>query len=318
MLRIRFHGRGGQGMKTASRIVGTAAFRQGYYAQDSPVYGAERRGAPIIAFTRFDSRPVLERGIVTAPDVVVVADASLLDDPLVRPLQGLSKTGLVLLNSTSAPELPAGIVRDFTGTALTHTGSISALSVALGAAAAKLANLELRFVDEAVREELAQLKLDSALLEKNLSLAKACFGEVPTAGALCEAQARQRAASGDERPGWSAKRKRDSAQHQEIAAPTEVRLVSPTYDGAWAGTASVAASPNTPLRKTGDWRVMRPVIDLERCTHCWICFVNCPDGAISLGTADAPQIDYGVCKGCLICAEECPIDAIDSIREGVR
>jgi len=44
-------------MKTASRIVGTAAFGQGYYAQDSPVYGAERRGAPMIAFTRFHSRP---------------------------------------------------------------------------------------------------------------------------------------------------------------------------------------------------------------------------------------------------------------------
>ena len=45
MLRIRFHGRGGQGMKTASRIVGTAAFHEGYYAQDAPIYGAERCGA---------------------------------------------------------------------------------------------------------------------------------------------------------------------------------------------------------------------------------------------------------------------------------
>lgn len=51
MLRIRFHGRGGQGMKTASRIVGTAAFSEGRDAQDAPVYGAERRGAPMVAFT---------------------------------------------------------------------------------------------------------------------------------------------------------------------------------------------------------------------------------------------------------------------------
>jgi len=292
MLRIRFHGRGGQGMKTASRIVGTAAFRQGYYAQDSPVYGAERRGAPMIAFTRFDSRPVRERGIVTAPDLIVVVDASLLDDPLVRPVQGLSKTGSVLLNSTSAPELPAAVVRDFTGTALTHTGSTSALSVALGAAAAKLANLELRFVEEAVCEELAQLKLDSTRLQKNLTLARACFEDITPPVGLPE--------------------------FDDVEPSSQVRIVIPTYDGAWAGTASVAASPNTPLRKMGDWRVMRPVIDLQRCTHCWICFVNCPDGAITLGTADAPQIDYGVCKGCLICAEECPIDAIDFLREGVR
>jgi 2-oxoacid:acceptor oxidoreductase delta subunit (pyruvate/2-ketoisovalerate family) len=61
---------------------------------------------------------------------------------------------------------------------------------------------------------------------------------------------------------------------------------------------------------------MRPVIDPERCTHCWICFVHCPDGAIALDVADAPQIDYSVCKGCLICFEECPIRAIETIREG--
>jgi pyruvate ferredoxin oxidoreductase gamma subunit len=73
--------------------------------------------------------------------------------------------------------------------------------------------------------------------------------------------------------------------------------------------------PNTPLRKTGDWRVMRPVIDLSRCTRCWICFVNCPDGAIALTAENVPQIDYSVCKGCMLCAEECPIHVIESVRE---
>lgn len=277
-------------MKTASRIVGTAAFRQGYDAQDSPVYGAERRGAPMIAFTRFDVGPVLERGMVTAPDLVGIADASLIDDPLVRPLQGLSPTGLVLLNSTSAPELSEAVVGDFTGLALSHVGSTSALSVALGSAAAKLANLELRFVEEAVIRELAQLKLDDARLEKNLNLARTCFSAVSAPVNFRRSDLKQ--------------------------SSLEVRVVMPAYDGPWAGTASVAAAPNTLLRKTGDWRVMRPVIDLDHCTHCWICFVNCPDGAITLNTAGAPQIDYGVCKGCLICAEECPIDAIGSMREG--
>ena len=294
MLRIRFHGRGGQGMKTASRILGTAAFRQGYYAQDSPVYGAERRGAPMIAFTRFDACPVLERGMVAAPDVVVIADASLLDDPLVHPLQGFSSSGSVLLNSTSESQLPTAIVRDFTGLALTHTGSTSALSVALGAATEKLANLELGCVEDAIREELAPLKLDSIRLQKNLNLARACFAETPTVGKLGERLV------------------------SSPTAPTGLSVVSPVYEGSWRGTPSVAAPANTALRKTGDWRVMRPSIDLERCTHCWICFLNCPDGAITLGVADTPQIDYGVCKGCLICAEECPIDAIASVREGVR
>ncbi|ODS30552.1 MAG: 2-ketoisovalerate ferredoxin reductase subunit gamma/delta [Candidatus Scalindua rubra] len=62
--RIRFHGRGGQGMKTASRIVSTASFLEGFFVQDCPVYGAERRGAPIMAFTRLSKEPILERGII--------------------------------------------------------------------------------------------------------------------------------------------------------------------------------------------------------------------------------------------------------------
>ena len=52
MFRIRFHGRGGQGIKTASRILGSAFFRQGFEVQDAPVYGAERRGAPVFAYVR--------------------------------------------------------------------------------------------------------------------------------------------------------------------------------------------------------------------------------------------------------------------------
>jgi pyruvate ferredoxin oxidoreductase gamma subunit len=280
-------------MKTASRIVGTAAFRQGYYAQDSPVYGAERRGAPMIAFARFDSRPILERGMVASPDLVVVADASLLDDPLVRPLQGLPANGRVLINCTRPVQSPAAVALDFTGLALTHAGSTFALSVALGSGAAKLAGLDLAFVEQAVSEELQALRLAGPRIEKNVDLARACFGAV------------------------SASVKALSVPHQQQTAPTEIHLITPAYDGSWAGTASVASSPNTPTRKTGDWRVRRPVIDLERCTHCWICFANCPDGAITLGAADMPQIDYGVCKGCLICAEECPIDAIETPRETV-
>ena len=88
MLRIRFHGRGGQGMKTASRIVGSAAFQAGFVVQDAPVYGAERRGAPLAAFTRMARQSILERGAITHPDLVVVADDTLLTDPAAQPEAG--------------------------------------------------------------------------------------------------------------------------------------------------------------------------------------------------------------------------------------
>jgi pyruvate ferredoxin oxidoreductase gamma subunit len=278
MLRIRFHGRGGQGVKTASRIVGTAAFRQGYFAQDSPVYGAERRGAPVVAFTRFDSRPILERGFVLSPDLLVVADESLVGDVQIRVLEGVTSRTLVLINSPGR--------HDLTELALRFTGSTSSLSVALGAAA-KLAGIEKKFVEEAVREELGGLGVVPARLETNMKLAAASFD--------------------------AAKPFAEPETATESQQPT--LLVIPTYAGPWLGTASVASNANTPLRNTGDWRVIRPVIDFERCTHCWICFENCPDGAILLNEHDVPEINYGVCKGCLICVEECPIHGIKAVRE---
>ena len=89
MLRVSFHGRGGQGAKVASRVLGTAAFIEGYYAQDFPLYGAERRGAPIASFTRISREPVLERGIIAEPDIVIVMDETLLDDKMANPLSGV-------------------------------------------------------------------------------------------------------------------------------------------------------------------------------------------------------------------------------------
>jgi len=81
MYRIRFHGRGGQGIKMASRVLGTALFRAGFKVQDAPKYGAERRGAPIFSYVRADQHPINERGQIYSPDLVVVADDTLLAYP---------------------------------------------------------------------------------------------------------------------------------------------------------------------------------------------------------------------------------------------
>jgi pyruvate ferredoxin oxidoreductase gamma subunit len=229
---------------------------------------------------------------VQSPDLIAIADASLLEDPLVRPLEGLLSSGTILVNATQSMDSIAAqraYVHDFTGLALHHTDSASALSVALGVGAARLAGLDRPFIERAVLDELHQLKLDAARIEKNLELARACFDELPASATQPRVL---------------------PSVHAEITS-----VITPVYKGSWTGTASVASSPNTALRKTGDWRVMRPLIDADRCTRCWVCFVNCPDGAITLGPSDLPWIDYGVCKGCLICAEECPIDAIATVRE---
>lgn len=92
MIQIRFHGRGGHGVKTASRILGTAAFLHGYEAQDFQIYGAERRGAPVVAYTRIADHPILMRGPITEPDCVIIADETLLTNGPDGPLSGAALT----------------------------------------------------------------------------------------------------------------------------------------------------------------------------------------------------------------------------------
>ena len=103
MTEIRIHGRGGQGMKTASRILGRAFFNEGYTVQDAPRYGAERRGAPIFAYVRASRAPIYERGIIQQPDCIVVVDDTLMPVPAAAILQGCGQKTLVLIIS----DLPA-------------------------------------------------------------------------------------------------------------------------------------------------------------------------------------------------------------------
>jgi pyruvate ferredoxin oxidoreductase gamma subunit len=81
---------------------------------------------------------------------------------------------------------------------------------------------------------------------------------------------------------------------------------------------SLRTAATSALRTTDGWRVNRPVIERERCTRCFLCFVLCPEGAIRLDAADYPVVDYDHCKGCLVCATECPPHAIAEVREPVR
>ena len=183
MLRIRFHGRGGQGMKTASRILGSAAFHAGLVVQDSPVYGAERRGAPMAAFTRIARESIHERGAIARPDLVVVADDSLLSDPAAQPLAGCDGASTVLVNSTrdeTALRSVAGsiarlLVADFTTLVLQTTQTLASLSTALGVIAARLVGLTLADALAGLDEELGVTRLTDQRKAANLQLAQAAY-----------------------------------------------------------------------------------------------------------------------------------------------
>ena len=102
MIGIRIHGRGGQGAVTASRLLADASYRDGKFSQAIPMYGTERRGAPLVAYVRIDDVRVRERELVHEPDVVIVLDPLLSKKQSVA--SGLKKGGLLILNSSLPPE----------------------------------------------------------------------------------------------------------------------------------------------------------------------------------------------------------------------
>ncbi len=103
MKEIRWHGRGGQGGFTAARLLGMAAsqYKQ-YYAQAFPSFGPERRGAPVLGFTRIDDKPIYDHSKVYTCDYVVVLDQSLLE--VVDVKAGLKQGGVLLINTSEQSE----------------------------------------------------------------------------------------------------------------------------------------------------------------------------------------------------------------------
>ena len=67
--------------------------------------------------------------------------------------------------------------------------------------------------------------------------------------------------------------------------------------------------------KTGNWRSIRPVHIPEKCIHCHLCWIACPDSAVKVKDGKFEKIDYDYCKGCGICAHECPKDALEMVPE---
>jgi len=97
MQEIRWHGRGGQGTKTAALLLAETVIEEGKYAQGFPEYGPERMGAPVRAYNRIDNKPIRLYCQIKKPGIVVVLDETLLD--VVDPADGLREEGTVLINT---------------------------------------------------------------------------------------------------------------------------------------------------------------------------------------------------------------------------
>jgi pyruvate ferredoxin oxidoreductase gamma subunit len=178
MYQVRLHGRGGQGVVTAAELLALAAFDGGHEAQALPSFGPERTGAPVVSYCRIDhGRPIRTHEPITAPDAVLVFDATLLHH--VDVLAGLRPGGLVLLNSSRPPGelgLPADVAahtlpaNELAGAT---TGRPLGNTCLLGAFAALTGVITL----DALERALAG-RFRPAVAEGNVAAARAGFAQV--------------------------------------------------------------------------------------------------------------------------------------------
>ena len=113
LVEIRWHGRGGQGAKTASLLLADAAFNTGKYIQGFPEYGPERMGAPLTAYNRISTAPITIHSNIYEPDYVVVVDDTLLE--AVDVTAGLKKTGGIVINTTKSAEYLHQVLKGYEG-----------------------------------------------------------------------------------------------------------------------------------------------------------------------------------------------------------
>jgi len=270
---VVFYGRGGQGIKTAGRILGRALFESGYHVQDFPIYGAERRGAPVYSYVAAAPEEVLQRGAPSSADITVVVDKSLLGN--------LSPSGIGIVNWGA--EIPGMLSVDMTSeVAGLSPGAISA--VAAGAAAAVIINLP---VDKLLIGIEKEVKANKEALEAEERAAIKTYWKIRKSPLP---------------PPIIAPKKED---HLILLQPEEPSLSTPV----------ITAKGTSVLRKTGQWRLVRPLVDREACKACFLCYLTCPEGSIQLDDQEKPLIDYDNCKGCMICQNVCPFKAIRGVPE---
>lgn len=178
MIEVRIHGRGGQGNVVAAYLLATAAIDEGHFGQAFPAFGAERRGAPVVAFVRIADRTLRRRNQVLQPDFLIIQDRALLKVPGV--LDGLRPGGGILVN-TSLDAVTLGeqlghevVTLPATQLAKTHLGRPVPNTALLAAFLALTEMLPMSALTGALGQ-----KFRGDILERNLRLIEAAAQQVP-------------------------------------------------------------------------------------------------------------------------------------------
>ncbi len=171
MTEILWHGRGGQGAFTAARLLGDAySLKDNAFALAFPSFGPERRGAPIRAFTKLDTKPIGNRSEITRSNYSIFLDDTLFNEKSFRELK---QNGIILLNTKKTFEDPRVITLDGDGIAARILGLPITNTILLGAFAAVSREITLEDINKAIRQTMPK-----RLHEKNIAAVKAAFEEV--------------------------------------------------------------------------------------------------------------------------------------------
>jgi pyruvate ferredoxin oxidoreductase gamma subunit len=292
---VRFHGRGGQGAVMAAQALAVAASHDGYSAIAFPFFGAERRGAPVLAFARFGQERLRARTQVYEPHFVVVLDESLIET--VDVLAGLRPGGAVVVNTTRSPDhlvlskAAKAATVDATSIALKYTKQAAVNTALLGAFAKATGLITLEGVEIGIREVFGR-RLSKEIAARNVDAARAAY----------EATRLGQADDGRVYP--------KSLKWLPTVQELPPGLATPAMDTP-SGPVGVGSSL---ANRTGGWRVSKPILDPSKCTNCLLCWFYCPDASIER-LDKVVEIRYDYCKGCGVCAAICVPKAIVMERE---
>ncbi|MDD1771918.1 MAG: 2-oxoacid:acceptor oxidoreductase family protein [Methanomassiliicoccales archaeon] len=299
MFEVRFHGRGGQGAVMAAQTLAEAAVIEGYHAHAFPFFGAERRGAPVMAFARIDDKKISIKSQVYEPDLLIVLDESLLDiEPVAR---GMKKDGKAVINTRKLPmELDLGIEVDCatvnaTSIALEFLKAPIVNTAILGAVAKATGIVSMDSMNKAIRNRFGE-KFGEAAANANIGAAAAAYEQ--TVIGRCKGK-RPLKAKREWLPDWD-------------QLPMGTALSEGSIDAVMVGPGGARQN------LTGTWRVQTPRYDKEKCVRCLRCWFSCPEGCIKRDEDDHVHWDLNYCKGCGICAQVCPVKAIDMIKGGQK
>jgi pyruvate ferredoxin oxidoreductase gamma subunit len=265
-------GRGGDGVVLASQILADTFARAGFWVQSFPEFKAERRGAPISAFLRWDEQPIHRRYKVHECDVLVVVSPL---PPTPQQLASIRAGGVVVLNRETrfaqagpfeVARVPASRIAQENAVVSSEGRPMGNIAV-LGACVRVLLPEGLPFLEQAVTARLG------SRAEPNIAAARAGF-------ARCT---RQHRLATDPHPAGGARSEGK-------------RVPLPAYP---------VSSADSLANHTGGWSLDRPALH-DGCTACALCALFCPEGAISKSEG-VMTIDYLYCKGCGICEAVCPV-----------